>query len=471
MDIISFTKAKRAEQKADNLQVRFEEKVFEKVAETPEEIQPLLDQLEIEGGGVLKLKPKLYEINETIRIPSNVTLKGSGRSTIIKIPDNAQFTPETFNFTGTSSDIYVAITNKENATNISIRDLFVDGNGDNQPTDRSMAGIYLKGVKKSEVINCEVYNVSYNVQVYDGYRGFCILTEAVEDVTILGGMYERAGYECIAIRDSSRLVKIDGVSARDGWQHDLQTVRAEEVVISNCTFDSIGTDSNGGLTLHTGNNVSINNCVIRCKDICIKPFDGFRGLNVSNCQLYSSENPTFMVYMSNDETPSGEIFLSNNYMLSDIPEGVGGRSSIVIGSTADGDPVDKVYIVNNMIINRGTTGTNHGINAINGSKEIHVKNNHIIASESSRGVSIDGIGSVNNDISGNTIYASTGIRAICSDSIFSNNIVHAGSWGIITRDDSDYNIITNNNVRHVPSSSQRISTVGDNNIVENNIYE
>lgn len=101
--------------------------------------------------------------------------------------------------------------------------------------------------------------------------------------------------------------------------------------------------------------------------------------------------------------------------------------------------------MNNMIINRGTTGTNHGINAINGS--------------------------VNNDISGNIIYASTEIRAICSDSIFSNNIIHTKSWGIITRDNSDYNIITNNNVRHVPSSSQRISTVGDNNIIGNNIYE
>jgi len=54
------------------------------VVKEAKKIQEALDRLGKEGGGILFLPPGTYRIEKTLKIPSNVILRGAGAGTILK---------------------------------------------------------------------------------------------------------------------------------------------------------------------------------------------------------------------------------------------------------------------------------------------------------------------------------------------------------------------------------------------------
>ncbi len=113
-----------------------------------EEIQKALDELGRKGGGILFLPAGIYTVEKTLKIPSNVTLRGAGAGTIIKptlsigerqFPDNR------------------VIQNADEAggnSGITIENLVVDGDllGEYHKT-----GIY--GISLDNCDNCIIRNV------------------------------------------------------------------------------------------------------------------------------------------------------------------------------------------------------------------------------------------------------------------------------------------------------------------------
>jgi len=111
-------------------------------------IQEAIDSLLAEGGEVY-LPEGTYIITAPITLPSNITLCGAGKSTILRCADN------------TDINILYAI----DKTNITIKDLTLDGNKANNidaGDEELQNGIYLGGV-------CTYVTIT-NVTVHDTKR-------------------------------------------------------------------------------------------------------------------------------------------------------------------------------------------------------------------------------------------------------------------------------------------------------------
>jgi len=113
--------------------------------------QPKGTQAQIEvdaGGGVVKLSEGNYAISNKIELPSNIHICGSGKGTILKIPD------------GTNIDFGI-FQNKDTAGgnyNIVVSDMLLDANSWNQSTNIEQSAIYFNRVDWSVIRDLEILN-------------------------------------------------------------------------------------------------------------------------------------------------------------------------------------------------------------------------------------------------------------------------------------------------------------------------
>ncbi|HET7629790.1 MAG TPA: right-handed parallel beta-helix repeat-containing protein, partial [Candidatus Saccharimonadales bacterium] len=115
-------------------------------------IQAAINALPAQGGTVY-LMEGTYTIDTNITLPSNVTLAGSGEATIIKFKNSV------------GAGTFYALTNSGSVTNITIRDLQLDGNKSNNATGSpTMMGIRLSsagsGSGTSTVLGARISGVT-----------------------------------------------------------------------------------------------------------------------------------------------------------------------------------------------------------------------------------------------------------------------------------------------------------------------
>lgn len=111
---------------------------------TDEAINAAIDALGISGGTIILLEGE-YVVNSEITIDyDDTTLQGSGKGTILKVPNS---TNGTFN-----------IINLSDKNNCVIKDLAVDGNRDNQASGNQV-GIYMTAATNIQISNVDVKNI------------------------------------------------------------------------------------------------------------------------------------------------------------------------------------------------------------------------------------------------------------------------------------------------------------------------
>ena len=89
------------------------------------DIQAAIDS--VSTGGTIKVEAGTFPLTQQLVIDKNLTLTGAGIGvTVIQSPDSADLT-DTFDYTGPSARTYTPIIIVENATNVIIKNLTVDG--------------------------------------------------------------------------------------------------------------------------------------------------------------------------------------------------------------------------------------------------------------------------------------------------------------------------------------------------------
>ena len=123
-------------------------------------IKAAIQQVSLAGGGVVYLRKGVYHVANPVNIWSNVTLRGQGKGTVIRLVDNAD------SFNGRAGIIRVVDdTNKVRVSNVLVEDLFIDGNRDNQTQGigeiEKKFGIYAEGdhltFRRVTTANCMGY--------------------------------------------------------------------------------------------------------------------------------------------------------------------------------------------------------------------------------------------------------------------------------------------------------------------------
>jgi hypothetical protein len=134
-------------------------------------IQAALDTAGAAGGAVVCLAPGRYGISAPLALPSNVELRGAGPGrTMLRLANNAR------------TDMIVNADPVNGNTGITIRDLELNGNKDNNPRKAEnpgapqlqgtwdQAGIQWVRVTRSRIENCVVHDCAWNGIVMSGSR-------------------------------------------------------------------------------------------------------------------------------------------------------------------------------------------------------------------------------------------------------------------------------------------------------------
>jgi len=198
-----------------------------------DEIQEVLDAINTAGGGKVFIRKGVYLIYSTLRIYSYTIVEGEGWGTVLKRPDNTNYTayPEI--------TVYYPQILVDNGWNVIIRNLKIDGNaGQNtyQSTDGGNIGILI-----DESHYCRVENVAVENTWGDG-----INVRDSEDIHIVGCYIHNVKYvvspfKAIAI-GGSIFVYVERVFA-DGYDGSLELYIPPNKVYDNsyltfreCTF-------------------------------------------------------------------------------------------------------------------------------------------------------------------------------------------------------------------------------------------
>jgi hypothetical protein len=430
--------------------VRWFGAVADGVTDDAPSIQAAIDSLGSAGGTVFfPATSSFYSLNGSLTVPSGVTLMGQGVRSKLKIADAAELDSYQLGAQATKLVKYVIANESRTGTpdsNIVIRDLYIDCNGDNQAYDESFTGILLHNATHVDVVECTVYDAVWGIDRDNAYRAYCLLTYDVDDVLIFGGRYERAGYECLGIRDKSKNVRVTGIRGLTANAHVIQQV-------GYSYFSEDGADDSVGLVVSDCalSNTGAGDCFTA---------DLGRNFKLVNCTL-SSE--IYAVKILND---SQHGVVANNSMH-------GGVVIIQSDTGVNAEPCHHIVVANNVIRDDLMTSAQHGI-SIKGCSEITVSGNDIDVTEyaGNRGINIadqDSDRCENITITGNKIAANTsGIKAAGSSRYISmlGNVVSAGNFGIVTEDTADYCAIVGNVLK---AATTPLSTVGSNNQIANNI--
>src|SRR5262249_46627441 len=125
------------------------------------EINQAIQSADPVAGATVLLKPGTYHVLHSIRVLSNITLEGSGPTTVIELEANA---PTMIGFSGIVrlKDDAKPDTAKR-VHNVVVEDLVVDGNRANQPatTEEKKFGFYAEGdfitMRRLVARNCAGY--------------------------------------------------------------------------------------------------------------------------------------------------------------------------------------------------------------------------------------------------------------------------------------------------------------------------
>jgi hypothetical protein len=383
------------------------------------------------GGGEVVIPAGTFLVTDCIRVPSNVTFRGIGGSSVLTVPDNYSPTLIATDVRG-GSDFAAVVATADDAVNVVFASFRVEGNGDNQPS-MNMSGILVVRARDVIVRDCMANNVIYNGFANDDdTRQFGVCVTDASRVLITGGRYERCGYEVVAVRNGATQVNVVGVTGVNGWRHVMQVAGgASDVTFTGCVMTRGGAPEIAqvsALTVHRGYRVTMVGCVT---DLSVRIIDDARDCVITGNVIFTPRN----------------------------------RSAIEVGLEPPTDQVLRTVIVGNHIRATGAAGTSHGIKVFGGSRRTYIVGNSIF-SEASRGVTIEGTNTRGVFIHNNVIraFGGSGVRAEESSSQIS---IKDNVWDVdsqvaigVTLADAVSGVVIDGNDFSIFSAGTKLSILG-----------
>jgi len=269
------------------------------------------------AGGKVYLTEGTYTLTGAISVPNNTTLAGAGVTTVLTVP-NAQ----------NGSYDMIANTDTSTGTNVTIRDLKIDGNSANQ-TSGTMYGIHLNGVGSGSGSSAIPGPTVSNVTAMNVYNGYGIAVATSFNGIITGNTTQGNGST--------------GILAAGG-----------QLVISNNITQG---NSNYGIYLNGASTTTVTGNYVR---------NGVAGIYIAG----GSKNDSITGNNVNGSVTYG-IYLyqqtSNNNISGNVLTNIGGNANnnaIVVESTSSSLNGLNNTITGNSISDTSATTTNYAIKII-----------------------------------------------------------------------------------------------------------
>jgi hypothetical protein len=193
-------------------------------------LQAALDAIAFNGGGQLKLSNGLFILGTFLSLSSNTVLTGQGMyNTILKLIDNSEpFIQGTKKFSG--------VVHAYNSENITVSNLAIDGNKDNQLKDELHAygkyGFYVQACINVTADGVRVMNFqSYGFDPH-GWKNARIWGKHLDILNCLSDNNDWDGYAL----DQTDYINVINSTAKNNGRHGFNVVTGSKyVLIKNCT--------------------------------------------------------------------------------------------------------------------------------------------------------------------------------------------------------------------------------------------
>lgn len=353
-------------------------------------------------GGTVYLREGTYTIDGSISLPSNVTLAGSGSSsTIIKIKNSI----------ATNVNAIVNSDAVNGNTNITIRDLALDGNVANRVSGNQL-GMYLEKVGSSSKGGALITNLELR-----NFRNEAIYAHTSSNLTIESNTFNNDGFG----------VGFDGTTSSHVAQNSINNTSSTNAIYilnssNNNTFanNTINTVSGGTGTGFTVGGSSSNNTI-----------SGNTVLSTSGSGIFVNITANYNTVSGNTikSTGANGILISGSYNTvtgntsqSNAQRGiqlVGADSNVVSSNTFIGNTEAGIYLssANNTVITGNRVHDNGGSGAFDGIFLVTSDNNQVTTNNitdtagTGYAINISNSASDNTYLADNT-YSGTGATAI-----------------------------------------------------------
>ena len=245
------------------------------VADDSDAIQSALN-----AGGLVYLPAGRYKITKTLTIGSNTTLMGDGDNSVIFLGDNgANLTPHYWyaegEVDGVYPDYYPYITTAENAKDICISRIRVEGNTE-EASENIHVGICAESATGVQIDHVSVWKINYFPELAPARpsgqwrRGWNVAFLRSERIELAHSTIQYGAYECVRIGTRTNDVWVHDCLIEYGWRTGLQVIEAcNDVLVERCTInqdDFDAYDTNACITFHPSDANHIGAVVIRgCK--------------------------------------------------------------------------------------------------------------------------------------------------------------------------------------------------------------
>lgn len=315
------------------------------------QIQQAIDAANAAGGGTVFLKAGIYDIADSIKMKSGITLQGEGFGTVLRLANNAGVNVIRNNTINSLVD-----------SRMNIRDLAVNGNGTNQPiapnnTGTGVDAIYFAFATKVTINNC---------YVYDGNRHNILISDSSSIVKVTNSILENAKglSNCSTFNISDFIFSHNSSSGAN--ETGVKVDSSHTVTIS---VNDIFNNNTHGVYATNGTSLTITGNSIR---------GGQNGVRLtSNDYVVVSSNSIRSV------SQNGVVLLQNcNYITvsANIIRDIGSSSANTydgINITDSGAACTDIGIIGNVIYDSTATNMRYGVYSANNSDYVRIANNTI----------------------------------------------------------------------------------------------
>jgi parallel beta-helix repeat protein len=312
------------------------------------QIQEAIDDITADGG-IVFLKAGTYDITAPIEMKDNVTLQGAGKGTVLVLANNADDR---------------VITNDDHVSgndNFAIRDLTIDGNGDNQTIAPNTSGT---GYDAVYFIYCTNVLVQ-NCHIFDGNRHNLFLSDSCQYARILGNRIDNSlGLTNIALFTATDITVSGNISSSAG-ETGIKTDSCHTIDITGNTFTN---NTTVGVYLTSSSNVTVTGNAIRGGQNGIRMVSQDYSTITGNVMRDNSLDAIKLLQNCNYHTITGNLIRNNGSASANTYDGIGIADS--------GTGCTNITITGNTIVDVNSK-MRYGISSANASDYVQIGVNDI----------------------------------------------------------------------------------------------
>lgn len=395
------------------------------------------------GGGRVVIPPGTFHVTEPVYLKSYVDLVGMGWSSILKVaPGTTQEHIEVVGSNYSWTSPIVTTDPDDEVTGASLQNFQLDGNAANQDVGQDhFSCAYLRNTYNCSVIDMYMHDVGNMVgSLESNNRSACLIVIGGRGLTVRGGYYARAGYECIGIRGIDEYHHADaiiqGVRLRHGNVHCLafqpgaRRIVASDLIIDNREATWIG--QGHGITCHGSTDIVIDNAVMRVKNAGFRALDRAARIRASRLHAVSIAeallDPVCYIFAGGG-TPPTDVTVSDSYFES---------GPIVSRAAVEIEGANNVTLDNVVGVSDKESRVHECFRVTSGASNVRINGGSSKSWPTKPGVFIYG-GSTNVTVTGHTVNGGTGGIAVSASTGASNVTVDKCDLSSVTTPLSGFN--------------------------------